>query len=185
MGQESFRCLVPVSSAYASMRETRIVKPLQFQNISDLLTEDVILPKLAVKSRKQVLLKMSNVIASANDLDLQETFNAIVERERLGSTAIGDGVLIPHARVEGLTDVCGAFASLAEPIDFDAIDDRPCDLVFMLIAPMNAGADHLRALARVSRAINHAETRQALRDALTPEAVLDVLRDDTVESDAA
>ncbi len=103
---------------------------------------------------------------------------AVLERERLGSTGVGEGVAIPHARIEALSRPAGGFAHLSEPADFEAIDERPADLVFMLLAPTDAGADHLRALARAARVFRQERIRAALRQAQTEEAVLAILSPD-------
>lgn len=144
-------------------------------DLTALLQNGVILPSLVANSRKQVFHAMCSELSLVLDIDERTIFDAVMERERLGSTGVGEGVAIPHARLEGLERPLGAFARLAEPVDFEALDDRPCDLVFMLLAPIAAGADHLRALAAVSRAFREASVRAALRDAITQEEVTNIL----------
>ena len=144
-------------------------------DLTTLLQNGVILPALTAKSRKQVFHSLCADLAHVTDIDEREIFDAVMERERLGSTGVGEGVAIPHARLEGLSAPLGAFARLTEPVDFEAVDDRPCDLVFMLLAPIAAGADHLRALAAVSRAFREPSIRAALRNALTREDVIAIL----------
>lgn len=144
-------------------------------DLTALLQSGVILPSLSVSSRKQVFHNLCSELAVVTEIDEREIYDAVMERERLGSTGVGEGVAIPHARLEGLSAPLGAFARLAEPVDFEAVDGRPCDLVFMLLAPMTAGADHLRALAAVSRAFREASVRAALRNAQTREDVCSVL----------
>ncbi|MEM8921482.1 MAG: PTS sugar transporter subunit IIA, partial [Pseudomonadota bacterium] len=134
-------------------------------NLSGLLLADAVLPKAQGGSRKNLISELSGALAKATGLDQRAVFDAVLERERLGSTGVGEGVAIPHARVEGVSKPVGGFARLETPIEFDAIDDRPCDLVFMLLAPISAGADHLRALAKVSRVLRQEDVRKALRDA--------------------
>lgn len=136
-------------------------------NFSNLLEEERIIVPLAAEGRQGVLRALSEVMAQATGLDHRDVLEAVIERERLGSTGVGDGVAIPHVRLGGLTQSIGAFARLETPADFDAIDDRPCDLVFMLLAPETEGSDHLRALAQVSRAFRQAEFRATLRSAGT------------------
>lgn len=136
-------------------------------DLSPLLTGGVVLPRLAATSRKQVLCDLAGALAEKAGLDQRDVFEAIMERERLGSTGVGSGVAIPHARLSKLTETVGGFARLSQAVEFDAVDDKPCDLIFMLLAPDASGADHLRALARVSRAFRQPEFRQALRDAKT------------------
>jgi nitrogen PTS system EIIA component len=144
-------------------------------NLSDLLLVEAVFPRVRWQRRKQVLQEMSEGMAKALGLEPRTVFEAVLEREKLGSTGVGEGVAIPHARIEGLTRVVGGFARLQEPVDFDAIDERRCDLVFMILAPAEAGADHLRALARVSRAFRQESIRAALRNAQTVDAVLAIL----------
>ena len=147
-------------------------------SLGDLLLPNAIVPRARWKGRKQVLAEMSAVMARALNLDAREVHEAVLERERLGSTGVGEGVAIPHARIETLFRPVGGFAHLSEPADFDAIDGRPADLVFMLLAPTDAGADHLRALARAARVFRQERIRAALRQAQTEEAVLAILSPD-------
>lgn len=135
-------------------------------------------------NRKQVLLELSGIAAKAIGLDHKLLFERALERERLGSTGVGEGVAIPHVRTSAVSAPVGVFARLAEPVDFDAIDDRPCDLVFLLVTPESAGADHLRALSRVARVFRQDSVRTALRDAHSAEAIAEILCPAT-ESDAA
>ena len=154
-------------------------------DLSSLLKSGVILARLHATSRKQVLGDLSGALAKALALETREVFDAVMERERLGSTGVGAGVAIPHARVNGLDHTVGAFARLDHAVDFDAVDEAPCDLVFMLLAPHDAGADHLRALARVSRALRQEEFRQALRSARTEEDLHALLMPPEAESVSA
>jgi PTS system nitrogen regulatory IIA component len=152
--------------------------------LGDLLLPSVILPRARWQGRKQVLTEMSHAMARAVGRDPREVHEAVMERERIGSTGVGEGVALPHARLDGLAHVVGGFAHLLEPADFEAIDERKCDLVFMLLAPADAGAEHLRALARVSRLFRQDAVRSALRQAHTTDAVLAVLAPERT-SDAA
>jgi PTS system nitrogen regulatory IIA component len=144
-------------------------------NLGDLLLREAIYPRARWQGRKQILQELSEGVAKVLNLNPRTVFDQVLEREKLGSTGVGEGVAIPHARIDGLTHVVGGFARLAEPADFDAIDGRRCDLVFMILAPADAGADHLRALARVSRAFRQESIRAALRKAQTVEAIIEVL----------
>lgn len=132
-------------------------------DFTNLLHPAAIMSPFLADSRPQVIRKMSNVLAGLSALDTRDILDAVMERERLGSTGVGEGVAIPHARITGLDKAVGAFARLEKPVDFEAIDDQPCDLIFMLLAPDNAGGDHLRALAHVSREFRRADLRTALR----------------------
>lgn len=147
-------------------------------SLGDLLVPSAVTARARWKGRKQVLAEMSGVMALALDLSARQVHEAVLERERLGSTGVGEGVAIPHARIETLSRPVGGFARLIEAADFEAIDERPADLVFMLLAPTDAGADHLRALARVARVFRQERIRAALRQAQTEEAVLAVLSPD-------
>ena len=152
--------------------------------LGELLLPNAVIARARWQGRKQVLSEMSSLMARTLGLDPREVHEAVQERERLGSTGVGEGVAIPHARIESLTRPVGGFARLLEPADFEAIDERPADLIFMLLAPTDAGADHLRALARAARVFRQERIRAALRLAQTEEAVLAILSPDTV-TDAA
>ena len=152
--------------------------------LGELLLPNAVIARARWQGRKQVLSEMSSLMARTLGLDPREVHEAVQERERLGSTGVGEGVAIPHARIESLTRPVGGFARLLEPADFEAIDERPADLIFMLLAPTDAGADHLRALARAARVFRQERIRTALRQAQTEEAVLAILSPDPV-TDAA
>ena len=119
--------------------------------LSDIITSDSVLPALKAASKKQLLQEVSNHAAKLSGLDGRQIFETLLQREKLGSTGLGQGIAIPHGKFAKLDRVHGLFARLPEPVDFEAIDDQPVDLVFLLLAPESAGADHLKALARISR----------------------------------
>jgi len=108
---------------------------------------------------------MAEILAKTAVVDARAAFEAVLMRERLSGTGMGEGVAIPHAAVKGVARPFGAFARLETPQDFDALDGRPADLVFMLISPVDRGGDHLKALARVSRFMRRADMREKLRAA--------------------
>ncbi|MBI1235406.1 MAG: PTS IIA-like nitrogen regulatory protein PtsN [Alphaproteobacteria bacterium] len=143
--------------------------------LSDLLSADSILGSLSATNRKQALQIMSEAAAAKLDIDSRLIFDAVMERERLGSTGVGDGVAIPHARLEGLDRVFGLFARLKTPIDFDAIDGRPVDLIFLLLAPEASSAEHLKALARISRIFRREDLRSHLRATDTRDGMIALL----------
>jgi PTS system nitrogen regulatory IIA component len=147
-------------------------------SLGDLILPRAVIPRARWQSRKQVLSEMATAMAEAAGLGAKDVFEALLERERLGSTGVGEGVAIPHARIEGLERPIGGFARLLEPVDFEAIDERKADLVFLLLAPTDSGAEHLRALARVARVFRQEPIRAALRRAHTAEAVLAILSPD-------
>lgn len=131
--------------------------------IEDLLSAENVLGDYKASSKKQALQALSRKLAEYAELDPRSVFDKLLEREKLGSTGVGKGVAIPHARIEGLVEIKGLFARLANPIDFDSVDGQPIDIVFMLLAPVDAGADHLKALARVSRLLRDENTLKKLR----------------------
>jgi PTS system nitrogen regulatory IIA component len=133
--------------------------------LSDLIAPEAILPRLLATSRKQALGALAEAAARSGGVEPRAAFDAVLLRERLSGTGMSDGVAIPHAPVTGLTRPVAAFARLEPAQDFGAIDGRPADLVFMLLAPPEKGADHLKALARVSRFLRRADLREKLRAA--------------------
>ncbi|WP_300553525.1 PTS IIA-like nitrogen regulatory protein PtsN [Maricaulis sp.] len=143
--------------------------------LADLIPSDGVVLDLGASSRKQVLQSLADLAARETGMNARTIFDAVLQRERLGSTGVGQGVAIPHARLAGIPAVAGFFARLKTPIDFDSIDGRPADLVFMLLAPEDAGAEHLKALARVSRLLRREDIRQRLRAAPDADAIQAVL----------
>ncbi len=131
----------------------------------DLLSTDAVLARLEAPTKKQVLLDMARHAAKVLQLDEHIIFSTLWEREQLGTTGVGHGIAIPHGRIVGLSEVKGFFARLVTPVPFEAVDDRPVDLVFLLLAPESAGADHLHALATVSRLLRNAPLCEELRHA--------------------
>jgi PTS system nitrogen regulatory IIA component len=131
----------------------------------DILSPKAVLAYLEAGTKKDVLQGAAKLAATAMGKDPLVVFDVLWERERLGTTGVGYGIAIPHGRIEGLTKVQGFFIRLAEPIAFEAIDDRPVDLVFLLLAPGDAGADHLHALATVSRLLRDQKLCDQIRRA--------------------
>jgi PTS system nitrogen regulatory IIA component len=120
-------------------------------SLSDILDDRSVFPALRVQNKKQLLQELSHAAAQLTAIDHRVIFETLMRREKLGSTGLGQGIAIPHGKVPAITRVYGMFARLAHPIPFDAVDDQPVDLVFLLLAPEHAGADHLKALAKISR----------------------------------
>ncbi|MCJ9428120.1 PTS IIA-like nitrogen regulatory protein PtsN [Kordiimonas marina] len=143
--------------------------------IEDLLSADNVVADFKASSKKQTIQALSRKLAAHLGLDPRLVFDKLLDRERLGSTGVGKGVAIPHARIEGITEITGLFARLAAPIDFDSVDDQPVDLVFMLLAPEDAGADHLKALAKVSRLLRDDRTCDKLRQTSDASALFAML----------
>jgi len=119
--------------------------------LADIIDAGAVLPHLKAQGKKQLLQELAQAASHLTRLDQRVVYEALLQREKLGSTGLGQGIAIPHAKIAGLNRVTGVFARLASPVDFDAIDDQPVDLVFVLLAPEHAGADHLKALAKISR----------------------------------
>jgi len=134
-------------------------------DFSNLLHKSMIFDALQADSRHAVLRQLSEALTERTGIDSRIILEAVTLRERLGSTGVGDGVAIPHARLAGIDTPIGAFARLATPVDFEAVDETPCDLVFMLLAPETEGSAHLKALAQVSRVFRQNTFRHELRDA--------------------
>ncbi|MCP5432093.1 MAG: PTS IIA-like nitrogen regulatory protein PtsN [Alphaproteobacteria bacterium] len=144
-------------------------------DLSDLVSPEAVFGGLKVTSKKQALQELAARAAAVTGVEEREIFEVLLERERLGSTGVGDGVAIPHGKLKGLERLYGVFARLDRPIPFDSIDDEPVDLVFVLLVPAEAGAEHLKALARVSRLFRSREMRERLRAAEAPEALYALL----------
>lgn len=147
--------------------------------VCDLLTADAVLVKLNVASKKQALQEIARRAAAVTGLEERAIFDTLLERERLGSTGVGKGIAIPHGKLPGLTHPRGIFARLAKPVDFDSIDDQPVDIIFTLLAPTDAGADHLKALARVSRLFRSQEICEKLRGSDHADALYGLLTEPT------
>lgn len=120
-------------------------------DLTDLTPIEAVFPNAKATSKKALFQELATQLADIAGIDHRELFTALIERERLGATGMGHGVAIPHCRIKGVSRIWGALARLETPIDFEAADGAPVDLVFVLIAPEHAGSDHLKALARVSR----------------------------------
>jgi PTS system nitrogen regulatory IIA component len=143
--------------------------------LSDFLDFDSIKTALPGGSKKALLQQLANLAGQRLNLDSAAILSSLSEREQLGSTGFGQGVAIPHGKIEGLKRIYSLFARLAEPLDYKAIDNRPVDLVFLLLSPPDAGAEHLKALAAISRVIRHAATLEKMRGARSRDALTAVL----------
>ncbi|MBB4152558.1 PTS system nitrogen regulatory IIA component [Sphingomonas jinjuensis] len=154
-------------------------------DLSDLLRHDAVVTDVSVANKKQLLQHLAGVAAHIVALDPKLVGERLMARERLGSTGFGGGVAIPHAKIPGLETVVGVFARLAQPIDFDAIDDLPVDLVFLLLSPTEAGAEHLKALARVSRRLRDRDFLAKLRGAGSRDALYVLFTADAARDAAA
>jgi PTS system nitrogen regulatory IIA component len=144
-------------------------------HLADLIGPEGIVPALKVKTKKQLLQDLSARAARLTGLAERDIFDMLLQRERLGSTGLGQGIAIPHGKLAGLKRIVGIFARLAEPVDFDAVDGDPVDIVFLLLAPEGAGADHLKALARISRLLREGHAVDKLRASKDAAALYAVL----------
>jgi len=144
-------------------------------NIGDLLDRGAIAPRVTAPGKRQALGVVAELAARSFKLKAAVVLDALLGREAVGSTGVGYGVAVPHARLAGLTRLRGVFVRLEQPVAFDAVDDRPVDLIFALFAPPEASGEHLRALARVSRVLRQADLREQLRQAHGADAVYSLL----------
>ncbi len=143
--------------------------------LTDLVVPQAVIPVLRVNNKKQALQELSARAAGMCGRTEREIFEVLMQRERLGSTGIGGGIAIPHGKLAKLDHLFGLFARLERPVDFEALDGQPVDLMFLLLAPEAAGADHLKALARVARLLRDPEIARKLRESRDAEALYAVL----------
>ena len=137
----------------------------------EFLNSDGIIPNLRATSKKQALQELAKRAAELSGQHERAIFDTLLEREKLGTTGVGRGIAIPHGKLSSLDRVYGLFARLEKPIDFDAVDEQPVDLIFLLMAPEAAGADHLKALARVSRLLRDQKLCEKLRGCDTADSI--------------
>jgi PTS system nitrogen regulatory IIA component len=154
-------------------------------NIGELLDRTAISARVSAANKKKALAVIAEIAARNFGLEPGNVLDALIEREAAGSTGVGHGVAVPHARLEGLQRMRGIFVRLEQPVEFQSVDDQPVDLLFALFAPKNAGAEHLRALARVSRLLRQGELREQLRKARSADAVHALLVQDVSARPAA
>lgn len=153
-------------------------------DIGQLLKRDAVAVRVSANSKRQALVALAEIASRSLGLPEPEILDALLEREQQGSTGVGQGVAVPHARLEGLDRMAGVFVKLETPVAFDSVDDRPVDLVFALFAPRDSGVEHLRALAKVSRLLRQSELREHLRQARTGDAVYALLSRDAAPNAA-
>jgi nitrogen PTS system EIIA component len=143
--------------------------------LAGLLHQNAIIPAMRANSKKQLLQELAAKASKLTGLPEREIFDVILQRERLGSTGVGNGIAIPHGKLSNLPSIVGIFARLDAPVDFEALDDQPVDLVFLLLAPEGAGADHLKALARIARLFREPGVVSKLRGSSDKSALYAVL----------
>jgi len=147
-------------------------------NIADLITPQSVIASFRVSTKKQALQELAKKAAPLVGQPEQRVYDVLSERERLGTTGVGLGIAIPHGKLPGLERITGLFARLDKPVDFEAIDNQPVDLVFLMLAPEDAGTDHLKALARVSRLLRDRAVCAKLRGTDNADALYALLTDE-------
>jgi PTS system nitrogen regulatory IIA component len=152
--------------------------------INELISAESVIPNLRASSKKQALQDLARRAADITGLHERAIFDVLMERERLGTTGVGNGIAIPHGKMANLDRLYGLFARLEHSVDFQSIDEQPVDLIFLLLAPESAGADHLKALARVSRLLRDGSVCEKLRGTNDAEALFALLTE-SMENRAA
>ncbi|MFQ5618871.1 MAG: PTS IIA-like nitrogen regulatory protein PtsN [Rhodospirillales bacterium] len=152
--------------------------------INELISAESVIPNLRASSKKQALQDLARRAAEITGLHERAIFDVLMERERLGTTGVGNGIAIPHGKMANLDRLYGLFARLERAVDFQSIDEQPVDLIFLLLAPESAGADHLKALARVSRLLRDGSVCEKLRGTSDAEALFALLTE-SMENRAA
>jgi PTS system nitrogen regulatory IIA component len=152
--------------------------------LSEIIGVEAVRAPLKATSKKKLLQDLAEFAEQVYGLSAETVYKALLDREGLGPTGVGRGVAIPHARFEGVDHVVGLFVRLEKPVDFEAIDRQPVDLVFALLAPENAGAEHLKALARVSRTLRSESVCAKLRSTFDPSAIYAILTEGKAEQAA-
>lgn len=153
--------------------------------LSDILSTGSVIASAKVASKRQLLQLLADKVADKVGVEPHLIFETLVAREKLGSTGLGNGIAIPHGKLEGLSGVTAVFARLEQPVDFDAVDDQPVDLAIMLLAPAGSGADHLKALARVARLLRTENVVEQLRASRDNSKLYEVLTAPVEETNAA
>jgi PTS system nitrogen regulatory IIA component len=152
--------------------------------LADLLHQDAIIPALRANSKKQLLQELASKASKITGLSEREIFDVVLQRERLGSTGVGNGIAIPHGKLSSVHSIVGIFARLEQPVDFEALDDQPVDLVFLLLAPEGAGADHLKALSRIARVLRDHDLVTKLRATDSSSAIYAFLNEEQASNAA-
>ena len=153
-------------------------------DLSDLVSPDAVIPSLKVQSKKQAIQALAEKAASLTDVPEREIFDTLLQRERLGSTGVGHGIAIPHGKLVTFDGITGVFARLESPIEFESLDGEPVDLIFLLLASEGAGADHLKALARIARVFRNNHITAKLRETRDSAGLYAILTED-IASNAA
>jgi PTS system nitrogen regulatory IIA component len=154
-------------------------------NLAEIIDSQSILPSLRAQNKKQLLQEIAHAAGKLTAIDHRVIFETLLQREKLGSTGLGHGIAIPHGKLQKLGNVFGLFARLERPVDFEALDGQPVDLIFLLLAPEGAGADHLKALARISRLLRDHDVVAKLRGTDTAEGLYAILTEPAATPHAA
>lgn len=153
--------------------------------LADILSEDAVIVASGISSKHDVLVRLSEKAAVLSGQSPKLIFDALNDRESLGSTGLGNGIAVPHGKFAGLKGVMAVFLKLDRPVEFDSVDDQPVDVVMTLLAPMGAGADHLKALARVARILRTDSVVEALRRTDDPARLYAILTQPLASTQAA
>lgn len=154
-------------------------------NLAEIISAQAVIPQLKAQNKKQLLQDLAQAMASIVTVDHRIVFESLLRREKLGSTGLGQGIAIPHGRLPNITRVYGLFARLPQPVPYESVDGEPVDLVFTLLSPDQAGADHLKALARISRLLREPDTIQKLRGTETAQGLYAILTEPAASITAA
>lgn len=154
-------------------------------NLAEIIDARAVLPHLKAQNKKQLLQELSQSMAAIAGVDHRVIFETLLTREKLGSTGLGHGIAIPHGRLPQIKRVYGLFARLCVPVAYDSVDGQPVDLMFVLLSPDQAGADHLTALARISRLLREPDTMKKLRGTDSAEGLYAILTEPTARASAA
>ncbi len=144
----------------------------------DIIDQDLINADIASKSKMEVLKELAEVISTKEEINLNELVSVLEEREKLGSTGIGDGIAIPHGKIKGLNKLVASFGRSKKGVDFESIDGKPTHIFFLLIAPENTAGIHLKALARISRLLKDKKFREDLLSAKTSEDIFEIIKEE-------
>ena len=154
-------------------------------NLAEIISAQAVIPHLKAQNKKQLLQDLAQAMAPLVAVDHRIVFESLLTREKLGSTGLGQGIAIPHGRLPNITRVYGLFARLTTPVAYDSVDGEPVDLVFALLSPDQAGADHLKALARISRLLREADTMKKLRGTDSAQGLYAILTEPVASVTAA
>lgn len=154
-------------------------------DLNELLRPEAVIANLKANSKKQALQELATRASEICGETERDIFDTLLQRERLGSTGVGNGIAIPHGKIQNLSGLHGFFARLDKPIEFDSLDDQPVDLIFVLLAPEGAGADHLKALARVARLLRDGDIANKLRATKDADAIYSILTHPQASPNAA